>query len=102
MTYAESCAEIASLGGIEVGSSEQCTLFSMPTPTLRLRATPDFTVAGTLYEGNVMAEAWGEDDEGVRTLLVVFSVVGREQVAGMLPDLSAQSEMLVQGYMLGQ
>lgn len=89
MTYAEVCAEILALGGVEVAPG----VFVMPTPELRLTAEQDYTVRGVTYAGPVVAQAWTLDDNYVAT----FYVIGREQVAGMLPTLSAEAVALAGG-----
>ena len=80
MTYDEVCAEIVALGGTEVAPG----VYVMPTPELHLLPEQDYTVRGVTYEGTVVAQAWaGSNYAGTMTM------VGREQVAPMLPELSA-------------
>lgn len=88
MTYAEVCAEIIALGGTEIAPG----IFVMPTPELHLIAEQDYTVNGVTYEGAVTAQAW-QDTNYVAT----FYVIGRWQVAGMLPALSAEAVALAGG-----
>lgn len=89
MTYADICAELLALGGTEIAPG----VFVMPTPELRLVAEQDYTVNGVTYEGPVIAQSWTRDDNYVAT----FYVIGRWQVAGMLPALSAEAVALAGG-----
>jgi hypothetical protein len=89
MTYADVCAELLALGGVEIAPG----VFVMPTPELRLTAEQDYTVRDVTYAGAVVAQAWTRDDNYVAT----FYVVSREQVAGMLPALSAEAAALAGG-----
>ena len=89
MTYAEVCAERLALGGVEIAPG----VFVKPTPELRLTAEQDYTVNGVTYEGAVTAQAWTRDDNYVAT----FYVLGRWQVAGMLPALSDEAVALAGG-----
>ena len=89
MTYADICVELLALGGTEIAPG----IFVMPTPELRLIAEQDYTVRGVTYEGPVTAQAWTRDDNYVAT----FYVIGRTQVAGMLPALSAEAVALANG-----
>ncbi len=89
MTYAEVCAELLALGGTEIAPG----VFVMPTPELRLIAEQDYEVRGVTYEGPVNAQAWTRDDNYVAT----FYVIGRAQVATMLPALSAEAVALAGG-----
>ena len=88
MTYAEVCVEILALGGVEIAPG----VFVMPTPELRLTAEQDYTVNGVTYEGAVTAQAW-QDTNYVAT----FYVIGRWQVASMLPALSAEAVAIAGG-----
>ena len=88
MTYAEVCVEILALGGVEIAPG----VFVMPTPELRLTAEQDYTVNGVTYEGAVTAQAW-QDTNYVAT----FYVIGRWQVATMLPALSAEAVAIAGG-----
>ncbi len=87
MTYDEVCIEIAALGGTEVGSNlSSSRAFVMSPPCLRLVALPDASGAG------VLAEAWALTEDGERNYMTTFYAVGREQVATMLPALTAQAQ----------
>jgi hypothetical protein len=89
MTYDEVCIEIVALGGVEVGSNlENSRAFIMPAPCLRLVALPDAA------DGGVLAQAWSFTDYGDRNYVTTFACVGREQVAGMLPTLTARAQNL--------
>lgn len=88
MTYDEACAEIVALGGTEIGPGT----YVMPTPELHLIAEQDYTVRGVTYEGAVTAQAWQGENYAA-----TFYVIGRTQVAGMLPDLSAQAVAIAGG-----
>lgn len=88
MTYAEVCAEIVALGGTEIAPGT----YVMPTPELHLVAEQDYTVRGVTYEGPVLAQAWQGDN-----YIGIFYSIGRWQVAGMLPTLSAEAVTLAGG-----
>jgi len=88
MTYADICAEIIALGGTEVAPG----VFVMPTPELHLIAEQDYAVRGVTYEGAVTAQAWQGDN-----YVTTFYVIGRWQVATMLPALSAEAVALAGG-----
>ena len=87
MTYSEVCQEIESLGG--VASPEG---YVMPTPQLHLVPLEDYEVKGIVYEGPVNAEAWTSGQ-----CVALFAVVGRDQVASMLPSLSQQAVAFAEG-----
>jgi hypothetical protein len=55
---------------------------------LRLVALPDAS------DGGVLAQAWGLTDDGERNYVTTFACVAREQVAGMLPTLTARAQSL--------
>lgn len=89
MTYDEVCIEIIALGGVEVGSNlENSRAFVMPSECLRLVALPDAS------DGGVLGQAWGLTDDGERNYVGAFYCVGREQVAAMLPALTAHAQAL--------
>lgn len=87
MTYDEVCIEIVALGGVEVGSNlENSRAFAMPSESLRLVALPDAS------DGGVLAQAWSLTDEGERNYVTTFACIAREQVATLLPALTAQAQ----------
>lgn len=88
MTYSEVCQEIESLGGVPFQNDG----YVMPTPQLHLVPLEDYEVKGTVYEGPVNAEAWTSGQ-----CVALFAVVGRDQVASMLPALSQQAVAFAEG-----
>jgi len=87
MTYDEVCAEIIGLGGVEIPSNlPDSRAFVMSAPCLRLVALPDASGA------SVLAEAWSLTDDGERIYATTFYAVDRDQVAPMLPTLTAQAK----------
>jgi hypothetical protein len=64
----------------------------MPTPELHLIPEQDYTVRGVTYEGTVLVQAW----QGV-TYAGTMTMVGRAQVAPMLPELSALAVAIAGG-----
>jgi hypothetical protein len=89
MTYAEVCVEIIGLGGVEIPSNVNASrAFVMPAPCLHLVALPDASGA------SVLAEAWNLTDDGERNYVTTFYAVDRDQVASMLPALTAQAQRI--------
>jgi len=87
MTYDEVCIEIIALGGVETTSNIAGTrAFIMPTPCLHLVPLTDAD------GGGVLAQAWALDCFNERVMVATFACVGREQVATMLPALTAQAQ----------
>lgn len=89
MTYDEVCAEIVALGGVEEPSNIAGTrAFVMPAPCLHLVALPDAD------GGGVLAQAWSLDCFGERVIAATFACVARDQVAPVLPALTAQAQTI--------